>query len=386
MSQQNQLFFSIEEYQQRLRKLREEMSSRGIEVLLSYTPENLCYITGYQTPGYYMYQCLVVPLEKEPFMVVRHLEAPNIDEYSWLQERVSYQDYEDPVEITARALRDRGLDNKVLGIEEDAWFFTIKEYSGLKEKMHKARLIDGSGCVEKLRVVKSPQELEYIRQAARIAEKGMKVGLDAIKEGVTEDDIAAAVHYELISSGSEYMSLPPFITSGYRTGIGHTTWSGRRLVKGDLLYFEIPACVKRYSAALLRTAYLGDPPDEVIKIADVINAAFRRAVETIRPGITSGEADKACRDVINQAGYGEFYKNRLGYSIGVNFPPNWGEGHILSLVANDETVLEPGMVFHVPPGVVGYKKMGLSFSDTILVAEDGCEVITNFERKLRIIQ
>ena len=386
MPKQTKLIFSVEEYQQRLLNLRNEMERRGIEVLISYAPENIHYMTGYHTPGYYAYQCLVVPNDEDPFLIIRLLEEYNIDEYSWLQGRVTYEDNENPVEVTAEALKAKGLDKKIIGVEQDAWFFTINEFYQLKNLLNNANWIDGSKCVEKLRMVKSKQEIEYIRQAARIAEKGMAVALDAIEEGITEDDIAAITHYELIRNGGEYTSLPPFITSGYRTGIGHTTWSGRKIESGDMLYFEIPGTVNRYSAALLRSAYLGDPPAEVLEIADYVVKTLNRAIEVIRPGITSGEADKTVRSLLNKTQYGKYYKNRLGYSIGVNFPPNWGEGHFLELVADDTTVLEPGMVFHVPPGVVGYNNMGLSLSETILVTEDGSEAITNFEREFRIVK
>jgi len=181
------------------------------------------------------------------------------------------------------------------------------------------------------------------------------------------------------------MGLAPFICSGYRSALAHATWGGRKIEKGDVIFFEISGAVKRYSAALMRTAYLGDPPQEVVKIAEAVIAGLTKAVETIRPGITSEEADHACRSVIADAGYGEHYRHRLGYSIGVNFPPDWGEGHILSLRANEPTVLQSNMTFHMPPAVLGYKDMGIGFSETIQVTEEGCQTITNFERKLRII-
>jgi Xaa-Pro dipeptidase len=362
------------------------MSSRGIDVLLSFTPENIYYISGYQTPGYYVYQTLVVPLDRDPFMVTRYLEETNVVGLSWLDDREFFQDHEDPVDATLKALKKRALiQNKTIGLEEDAWFISIKQYLKLRDALSGASVVNGSGCIEALRLIKSHQELEYIRRAARIAEKGMEAGMEAIREGVTEDDIAAAVHYEIIRNGGEYMSLPPFICSGYRSGLAHATWGGRKIEKGDAIFFEISGSVKRYSAALMRTAFLGDPPQEVVKIAEAVTAGLTKAVETIRPGITSDEADDACRSVIASAGYGEYYRHRLGYSIGVNFPPDWGEGHILSLRANEPTILRPNMTFHMPPAVLGYNDIGIGFSETIEVTEDGCQTITNFERKLRII-
>jgi Xaa-Pro dipeptidase len=386
MGQPKEMFFTMEEYHQRLSGLRSEMSKRGIDVLMSFTPENIYYMTGYQTPGYYVYQTLVVPMTREPFMVTRYLEETNVIGLSWLDDRAFFQDHEDPVESTLKALRERDLiRGKTIGIEENAWFISISQYLQLKGALSDAKVVDGSGSIESLRLIKSPQEIEYIRRAARVAEKGMQAGMEAIREGVTEDDIAAAVHYEVVRNGGEYMSLPPFICSGYRSGLAHATWGGRKIKKGDVVFFEISGCVKRYSAALMRTAFLGDPPEEVRKIAEVVIAGLTKAIETIRPGISSGDADKACRGVIAKAGYGEHYRHRLGYSIGTNFPPDWGEGHILSLRAHEPTLLKPNMTFHMPPAVLGYKDMGIGFSETIRVTDSGCETITNFERRLKVI-
>ncbi len=108
----------------------------------------------------------------------------------------------------------------------------------------------------------------------------------------------------MIRAGCEYPSIAPFITSGYRSGLAHSTWSGRKLEEGDLIYLEISGCVKRYSAALMRTVYLGEPPKEIVETADAIIAGLNKAIETIKPGITSGEADSACRDIITEAGWG----------------------------------------------------------------------------------
>lgn len=102
--------------------------------------------------------------------------------------------------------------------------------------------------------------------------------------------------------------------------------------------------------------------------------------------MTASQADWTCRHIINEeTGLGEFYRHRFGYSIGISFSPDWGEGHILSLRSDVETVLEPGMVFHVPPAIIGYKNLAVGCSETIMITETGCEAITEYSREPFIV-
>lgn len=188
------------------------MSSKGMDVLICFIPENIYYITGYQTPGCYVFQCLLIPVDREPFMVTRYLEEINMVALSWLEDRAFFQDWEDPVEKTIRAMEERKLaSNKTIGIGEDAWFLSFRNHTKLKHLLPNAALVDGSGCIENLRLIKSLQEIEYIRHAAWPAEKGTEAGMRAIKPGVSEDEIAGFVHYEMIRNGCEYPRVAPFV-------------------------------------------------------------------------------------------------------------------------------------------------------------------------------
>jgi Xaa-Pro dipeptidase len=148
---------------------------------------------------------------------------------------------------------------------------------------------------------------------------------------------------------------------------------------------ELGACVSRYGGALMRTAVLGSPSPEVKAMSDVVLKALNAAIAAIRPGVTAGSVDQACRGVIEEAGYEAMFRKRTGYSVGVAFAPDWGEGHIVSLRKDDPTELVPGMIFHIPPALRSFQRMCVGLSETVLVSDSGCEELTEHPRKLHVV-
>lgn len=361
------------------------MAGRELDVLLVHTPENIYYLTGYQTPGYYTYQCMVVPIEGEPVVFTRFMEEENVRALSWIDASDHYLDTQNPASETCRLLRERGLAGRVIGIEERAWFLTVAELRTLRAGLPEAEFQDASGLVEQLRVVKSEQEIEYIRQAARVCEAGMRHAIEAAAEGRTENDLAIALYTGSIEAGGEYMSLPPFVASGARSALAHATWSGRRFEPGEVVFLEHCGTVHRYSASLIRMVSIGPPSDRLRRMDEAARQGLRAAIDSIGPGVPAAEVDRACRRKIEALGFGEIFRHRTGYSIGVSFPPDWGEGQILSLKESEQRPLEPGMTFHLVPILMEHGLAGIGCSQTVLVTGDGCEVITNFDEPMHIV-
>jgi Xaa-Pro dipeptidase len=376
--------FPLAEYKTRLAKVREGLKKRGIDACLISIPENIYYLTGFTSTGYYMYQTLILPAEGDPMFVTYLEEKINVIRRSWMERYSTYSVIEDPIDVTFRAVRDMGLEDKVLAIEESGFFFPIRTYKQLVAQLPNARWVDGSGVVEQVRLIKSEAEIGYIRQGAKAAMEGMKAAIGAIERGKTENDLAAEIYGATLRHGSEYPGSPPYVVSGERSGLPHGTWEGRVLRDGDIIFLEHSGCIKRYSAAMMRTCFLGKPPDVVRRTADIILEGIRKAIDTIRPGVTSGEVDAACRDTILKAGFND-YTHETGYSIGVCYPPGWNESHIMNLHPGDETVLVPNMVFHLVPSLIIPEMNGhVGFSDTVVVTETGREVLTNTEVERRL--
>jgi Xaa-Pro aminopeptidase len=150
MQQGKRLMFSVEEFRTRLERTRARLSERGVAGMLVHTPENIYYLSGYHTPGYYAYQTMLVPANpaKPPVLVVRRLEESNVREFSWIDTRRVFTDTEDPVELTAAVLRESGLDRSTLAVEKSAWFLTVANLEALARLLPGATLVDGSGVVE----------------------------------------------------------------------------------------------------------------------------------------------------------------------------------------------------------------------------------------------
>ena len=197
-------------------------------------------------------------------------------------------------------------------------------------------------------------------------------------------DVAAEVHRTVVAMGSEYPGLPLFLSSGPRTLVPHATWSGRRIRRGDNVFVELTGVVERYAGPLFRTLLLGRPDARVADRARVAEDMLAAVIDAIRPGATSGDVNAAATRAARQLGGGVI--KRAGYSIGLNYPPDWGEGAFLDLKAGDPTVLLPGMVFHVPQTVRMPGEMPVAISETVLVTATGSEVLTDFPRSLVLVE
>jgi Xaa-Pro dipeptidase len=383
----DRLPFDDGEYRRRLDGVRAQIAKQDIDAFISFTPENIYYLTGHDTPGYYFYQACVITPKRPPINVLRRIETTNTLGRSWARLAVGYEDRQDPVEATLGLLHELGVAGETIGLEADAWFISPKRAVQLQKGIEQAggRVVDASQTVERLRVIKSNPELAYIRMGARAVETAMQAGFNACRIGANENDVAGVIVAELIRRGGEYAGLPPFITSGPRTSLCHSTWAGRTLERGDVIDFELPGVVKRYCAALFRVGVLGKPDAEFTRRYTMVREALENVIAAIKPGATSGEVHNANKAVFIKYGYGQMLGHRTGYSVGINYPPDWGEGHIMSIWDGDERPLQPGMTFHLVPGFLDLGRYAITVSDTVLVTDSGCEVITNYPRDPVII-
>jgi Xaa-Pro dipeptidase len=292
-------------------------------------------------------------------------------------------DHELPVELLAAQIEKAGYAAGVIGIEKISWFLTIADFEKLKGIIPKATYKDGSMIVENARVVKSDYEVEYIRKAAKIAEAGMNAAIGAIHEGANENEVAAETNRVCTMMGGEYPGLPNFVASGVRSSQAHATWAGRTIERGDPVLLEISGCVKRYSAAIMRAAGVKPPHPNYVKMEDVSRRALENMLEAIKPGRPLEEPWNVWSKTVTDGGFEGRFK-RTGYSIGISFPPDWGEGYILSFKRNEKRLLQPNMTFHIPSMVKVFGFADAGTSETVRVTQTGCEVLTNHKRQLYV--
>ena len=328
--------FPKEEFERRLSVVRRGMEEKGLDALLQFSPANLFYLTGYNTAGFNNWQCLVVPLTGDPVLVLRLLERPIALATAWSELIETYQDHEDPEAAVARTLSDLGLSNASLGAEQTSPFLTVGSYNKL-DGLVGGRLVDGTGIVESVRLIKSQLELNYFRRAARCTEAGMKAAIEAIEVGKTENDVAAESYRAMTSTGGEFFCNSPIVTAGPKSGIAHTTYHRRKLERGDPVAIEIGATWNRYTSPLFRTAAVGEASPELQRMHDACKEAMEAAIEAIRPGARSRDVQEACQKVIDARGFEPHFRKRVGYGLGVGYPPTWGEGHIIDSEAPRRT-------------------------------------------------
>lgn len=372
--------FVQEEYAARFAAARRALQARRCDVLVVTGPENLFYLTGQQTPGYYTFQSLVLPVEGEPVLVLRQLELRNCQNNTFVEDFEAYQDDARPAQVLCDLLKKRGLADRRIAIEKRGWFLPIAFYDQMRELV--GELQDGSGIVEGLRMVKSAAEIEMIERAAEATDAGLRAGIAAVGEGTSENQIVAQMMSAAIMAGSEYMGMEPLVSSGPRSGIPHATWRRREVQRGDAMFLEMAGCYNRYHAALMRTAWIGEPPVLARRMMDACQEALAAAIDTVHPGNTCEEVHFACQRVIDRHGFTDNFRKRTGYSIGISFAPDWGEGSIFSLYKGVELELQPGMVMHIPPALRDYGKFTVGVSETVIVTETGSRTLSQIDRGL----
>ncbi|MBI1384837.1 MAG: M24 family metallopeptidase [Rhizobiales bacterium] len=375
--------FPKSEFDARMARAREGLAARGIDVMIITGPENIYYLTGQQTPGYYTYQALLLPVDGEPVFIVRQLELNNLVANSHLTNIRPYLDNADPVAETVNAIDALGWRGRRLAIDERGWFLPIAIYKALVASC--GELGNGAGVVERLRAVKSPAEIGKIETAARYTDAGMSAGLAAVRVGASENDVVAAMMGAAIAAGSEYVGMEPLMSSGERSGVPHGTWRRRIIGPGDPVFLELAACHDRYHATLMRSAWIGRPDDVALRMMDCCIEALDAALAALRPGKTCAEVHEACQGVIDRYGYTENFKKRTGYSIGISFAPDWGEGNVLSLYSGIDVPIEKGMVFHLPPALRIYGKFTVGVSATAVVEDEGCRELSGLSRDMLIV-
>lgn len=376
--------FPKDEFASRLGRVQAELDRRGVDLLVLFAPEHVFYLSGYQTFAGRTFAALLVPRRGVPVLLVRRLEVYLAALYGEVADVVTYDDHEDPIARLGTEASGRLSGEARLALE-DAPGMTAAARGRLASHLGGRDVQDGSGLIERLRRIKSPREIEKMREAARLTVLGMRAALEACRPGASENDVAAAAMGAMVRAGSEYFPLDPVVASGYRAGIPHATFERRILRAGDTVLLEMSGVCGRYVAPLMRTASLGEPSAAVRRMAELCLEQLTRTIAAVRPGATAGDVDQACASVLEEALPSDPLRKRAGYSVGFAFPPGWNESHVISLKRDDPTVLEPGMALYVVPAHWEYGVSGVGLGETLLVNPAGCEALAGVPSALTVV-
>ena len=389
--------FDLSEYKERVRKTKERMNKDGVEVLLVTAPANINYLTGYDGWSFYVHQLLILEAdEEEPIWVGRYMDANGAKLTTYLREE-NIRGYSDdyvqssmkhPMSFVADILKEKGWANKRIGVEMDQYYFTARCLSELQESLPNAKFKDATLLVNWIRLIKSEAEISFMKRAGRILEKVMRVAIESVEAGVRQCDAVANIYHAQTSGtpecGGDYTAIAPILQAGKRAAAAHLTWTEEKFQTNEATYLELAGCYNHYHSPMCRTVYIGNPPDQLKRLAEIAVEGLEKALAFIKPGLACEEVDDYWMKVMTPYGViNELTYHRLAYAAGLGYPPDWGE-HTASMRPGDKTILQPNMTFHMVPIVFPLSGKGSSFaiSEGLRVTADGCETLANFPRRL----
>lgn len=376
--------FALEEYRRRLDAVQAAMADAALDGLLLFGPANIYYLSGMDSENLFDFQCLVVPASGDPELLIFELEAGRAANSCWVPGVHLYTAFSDPVAETVALARRLGLARGRLGIEEGAGL-TPGQHERLGAALATARLSDAFGVVETVRLRKSAPELALMGRAAALTDAAVEAGFAASRTGVHDREVAAAICASLYRGGSDVLCWGPIVATGYRAGIAHSTFNGRKLEHGDAIFLELTGQTGRYTAPLMRSAVLGAPDAEMRMVARAAADAIAAIVATARPGISARQVAAAGAEALAPVLDLVVFHHYYGYPVGIGYPGTWIERLGMFLRADDDTLLEQGMVFHLPISLRKYGEWGVNLSHTLVITDSGAQPLTRSPARLEVL-
>jgi len=384
--------FSNEEYTQRQEKVRQAMQAQNIELLIVYDPANMNWLTGYDGWSFYVHQCLVIGTDGTLFWFGRGIDANGAKLTTDLtgDNIIAYPDryVQSPdchsMEYLSEILAKKQLDKSSIGLEKDNYYFSARAAESLYSSLPHAKFTDATALVNWQRAVKSEQEIKYMRAAGVVIEKVYEHIMEVVHPDMRKNDLAAEISYSAISGTPEiygdYTSIVPLLGLREEAAASHMTWDGEKLGNDSGMFLELAGAHARYHCPCSRTLFLGTPSQKYIEAQEVINECIEVTLPMFKPGNTCGEVATTFFTHLKKHGFEK--ENRCGYSIGLSYPPDWGE-RTMSIRSNDNSVLEENMTFHFMPAL-WFDDWGFETTESIVVTNNGGQCLSNVPRKLLV--
>jgi Xaa-Pro dipeptidase len=371
---------SLNIYKHRQDRLIEEINARELDAFVLNPGPSLTYLTGMR---YHIMErpiIVIITPELPLTLVIPELESAKTLDIPYPIQIFMYTD--DP-STWSKAFSQAAIASGIqgdcrIGVEPN--HLRVLELNYIENAAPQAIFISAESTLSALRAIKGPKEIESIRKATEIAQKALELTLPMIKIGMTEKQIAAELTLQLLRNGSESeLPFSPIVSAGPNSANPHASPTERLLQDGDLLVIDWGARYQGYVSDITRTFAVGEVDPKYKRIVDVVAEANAVARQVVRPGIPASEIDKATRNIIQQAGYGEFFTHRTGHGLGM-------EGHEEPYIhsANDSIII-PGMTFTIEPGIYLPARNGSRIEDDILITKDGSVSLTDLPRNLRLV-
>ncbi len=360
----------------KLQNLQKYMTAENIDLIYQDDPNSVAYFTNFESNPHERIVAYVVT-QTDHFLFVPSLEKSEAVAQSNVKNVYSYTDSENPWAIIQKEANK--LIDSIATIGIDHINLSVKRYFKIQEAFEPERFIDISSTIEQMRVVKTADEIDKMLLAGKLADEALEIGISLLKEGITEQEVAAIIDMEMKKRGVSEMSFSTLVLFGDHAASPHGNPGERQLQKNELVLFDLGVIIQGYSSDVTRTVAFGEVSAKEKEVYEIVLQAEEAAQAAVKPGMKAGELDQIARQIIEDAGYGEYFTHRLGHGIGKTaheFP---------SIHGSNETILEEGMCFSIEPGIYIENELGVRIEDCVYVTEDGCVPFTTMSKELRTI-
>jgi Xaa-Pro aminopeptidase len=358
----------------RIARAAETAASRGVGAVLVTPGADLVYLSGYDPLPLERLTALVVRGGGDPVLIVPELERA-LAEHSGLGELAeiaSWGETEDPYALARELVGGAGR----VACSDRMWAVHLL---GLQAAMPEVAFLPTAGVIGSLRAVKDSEEIGLLKRAARAADETFNRIIGERLEAMSEDQVAEVLAQLLVETGHETSAFT-IVGSGPNAASPHHEAGHRQIVHGDAVVLDFGGRTGGYHSDMARTVAVGRADGDLTQVHEVVREAQEAAFQVVKPGVGAQDVDRAARQVIEVAGFGERFIHRTGHGIGLeeHEPPYIVEG-------NAET-LEPGMCFSIEPGIYLPGEFGVRIEDIVTVTEDGAERLNRASRQLEIVR
>ncbi|TDQ39119.1 M24 family metallopeptidase [Aureibacillus halotolerans] len=358
-----------------LTHLNVQLKKMEVDTAIVTLPSDIFYLTQFKTEPHERVVALVIQLERDPLLLLPAMEVEQARADGWAGDVLPYKDTDQPWELLAASLDSATI--STLGIQKN--HLTVERLEAIQQTLEPTKVIAVENVLQQMRLVKSPQELAIMKEAALFADKGVEIGKHALKEGITELEVKNAIEQGLAQLGIAEMAFKTTVLFGKRSAQPHGNSGNTALCKGDIALFDLGVVHNGYTSDITRCFLFAEYNEEAATIYEAVLAAEEQAIKSIAPGVPIATAERAARDELKTRKLETDFTHRLGHGLGIDvheFP---------SLHEKNETPFCVGMTFTVEPGVYVPSIGGIRIEDDIVVTEHGYEILTESPKQLEVV-
>ena len=368
--------FTDEELNQRLKKTKTLMETNNLDLIILSAPENIFYLTGLDHWGYFAPTVLIVSLKDSPVLITREMERVVIRNQVRNANFMGHSDTQTAADVVEKYLKGK-TSGKSIGVEE--WSSGLSYGMGfqIKKQVESSQWKNITGLLDKVKLVKSVAEQEFMRAAAHAADAGTEAAIAAIHDGALEADVAAECLAAMTRAGSTPPGFGPFLRPAHRMAEEHTSWGDGK--HSEAVFLEVAGCVSRYNAPMGRLVNIGHISDEDEEMSKICIDSFNSTLNALKVGAKARDVYQGWQSVVDSAGMQHYRRHHCGYLVGIGFPPSWTGGPKVTGLRHDSDLeMEEGMTFHLMSWFTETGRGNYFVSNTVLLGPSGAEVLNKF--------